>query len=63
MRSSKLKLFAERVDKAVTEYFADNPRIVAGEEDEHAAKILMQRNWSKTNPTQSDVDLAEKLVT
>jgi hypothetical protein len=32
------------------------------QEEEHCKKIFNQRAWTKTNPTPSDSELAEKLV-
>jgi hypothetical protein len=62
VRCSKLKAFSDRVDAVVNEYFADNPNIVPGEEGDHCKKLINQKNWTKGNPTPSDVELAGKLV-
>jgi hypothetical protein len=50
------------VDDATNEYFSDNATVTAGEEAQHVAKILKDKNWTKGNPTPSDLQLAEKLV-
>jgi hypothetical protein len=62
IRTSKLKIFSERIDEAINEYFADNPVVDPAQEEEHCKKIFNQRAWTKTNPTPSDSELAEKLI-
>jgi hypothetical protein len=50
------------VDKAVNEYFANNAAIIAGEEAQLISELLKDKNWTKGNPTDSDIQLAETLV-
>ena len=47
---------------AVSEYFQGNPDFNGDEEEDHVNRILTIRNWTKINPTTSDITLARQLV-
>jgi len=62
LRTSLYKSFAEKVSYAVSEYFQGNPDFNGDEEEDHVNRILTIRNWTKINPTTSDITLARQLV-
>ena len=62
LRGTLLKSFDDQVTRAIDTYLQNNANLQQDEIDDHIDRILHNKQWTKMNPTPSDIDLAKDLV-
>lgn len=62
LRGTLFKTFESLVGAAIAHFYRNNSAVSVDDIDNHCQQILNLRKWTKTNATDSDVNLAKDLV-
>jgi hypothetical protein len=62
LRGTLFKTFESLVNAAITHFYRNNSAVKAEDIQSHCTQILELRKWTKSNATDSDIDLAKDLI-